>query len=86
MISSDVYAIVHSKPFCGYDGGMDVLSDVVSTVRTGRPHSARIEWHAPYGMRFPEVPGARFQVIGLTFCSGLTYGFQCPTRVHPKAP
>ncbi|TMR20627.1 AraC family transcriptional regulator [Nonomuraea turkmeniaca] len=43
---------------------MDVLSDVISIMRTGRPRSARIEWHAPWGQRFPSVPGsAGFQVV-----------------------
>lgn len=40
-----------------------MLSDVISTMRIGRPHSARIEWYAPWGMRFPEVPGSRFLVV-----------------------
>ena len=34
---------------------MDVLSDVIAIVRTGRPRSARVEWHAPWGQRFPTV-------------------------------
>ncbi|MFB8767380.1 AraC family transcriptional regulator [Nocardiopsis alba] len=44
---------------------MDVLSDVVSTVRTGHPRSARVEWYAPWGMRFTgsEPPGSGFHVI-----------------------
>jgi AraC-like DNA-binding protein len=43
---------------------MDVLSDVIAIMRTGRPRSARIEWHAPWGQRFPSAPGsAGFQVI-----------------------
>lgn len=42
---------------------MDVLSDVISTMRTGRPRSARIEWYAPWGMRFPEAPGGKFLVV-----------------------
>ncbi|MGQ4270939.1 AraC family transcriptional regulator [Nocardiopsis changdeensis] len=42
---------------------MDVLSDVISTVRTGRPNASRIEWHSPWGMRFPAVAGVGFQVV-----------------------
>ncbi|GIH90556.1 AraC family transcriptional regulator [Planobispora siamensis] len=43
---------------------MDMLSDVVAVMRTGRPRSARVAWHAPWGQRFPSVPGsAGFQVI-----------------------
>ncbi|MFD6097264.1 AraC family transcriptional regulator [Nocardiopsis flavescens] len=42
---------------------MDVLSDVIGTVRTGRPNAARVAWHSPWGMRFPEVSGVGFQVV-----------------------
>ncbi|MFI0421774.1 AraC family transcriptional regulator [Spongiactinospora sp. 9N601] len=43
---------------------MDVLSDVVALMRTGRPTSARISWRAPWGHRFPQVPGAAcYQVV-----------------------
>ncbi|AQZ66558.1 Transcriptional regulator, AraC family [[Actinomadura] parvosata subsp. kistnae] len=43
---------------------MDVLSDVIAVMRTGRPRSARVEWRAPWGQRFPAAPGsAGFQVV-----------------------
>ncbi|WP_188191278.1 AraC family transcriptional regulator [Nonomuraea sp. SYSU D8015] len=43
---------------------MDVLSDVIAIMRTGRPRSVRVEWHAPWGQRFPSAPGsAGFQVV-----------------------
>ncbi|MFI7126985.1 AraC family transcriptional regulator [Nonomuraea sp. NPDC050153] len=43
---------------------MDVLSDVIALMRTGSPRSARVEWRAPWGQRFPSVPGsAGFQVV-----------------------
>ncbi|MEE2040792.1 AraC family transcriptional regulator [Nocardiopsis sp. CT-R113] len=42
---------------------MDVLSDVISTIRTGQPRSTRIAWHSPWGMRFPETTGPGFQVV-----------------------
>jgi AraC-like DNA-binding protein len=43
---------------------MDVLSDVIAVMRAGRPRSARVEWRAPWGQRFPDVPGsAGFQVV-----------------------
>jgi AraC-like DNA-binding protein len=43
---------------------VDVLSDVVAIMRTGRPRSVRVEWHAPWGQRFPAAPGsAGFQVV-----------------------
>jgi AraC-like DNA-binding protein len=32
---------------------MDVLSDVLAAMRTGRPHAARTQTRAPWGVRFP---------------------------------
>ncbi|MFV2197223.1 AraC family transcriptional regulator [Nocardiopsis sp. LOL_012] len=42
---------------------MDVLSDVVGTIRSGQPRATRVEWHSPWGMRFPGLSGAGFQVV-----------------------
>ncbi|MFC4589048.1 AraC family transcriptional regulator [Sphaerisporangium corydalis] len=42
---------------------MDVLSDVIATMRTGEPRSALVEWHAPWGQSYPPMPSAGFQVI-----------------------
>lgn len=42
---------------------MDVLSDVVTAMRTGRPHSARVRHPASFGRRFPPVDGAGFHVV-----------------------
>lgn len=43
---------------------VDLLSDVLATMRIGRPRSARIQWHAPWGQRFPSAAGsAAFQVV-----------------------
>jgi AraC-like DNA-binding protein len=42
---------------------VDVLSDVVGAARTGRPHSARMISHAPFGRWFPPAPGAGFHVL-----------------------
>ncbi|MFD1151208.1 AraC family transcriptional regulator [Saccharothrix hoggarensis] len=43
---------------------MDVLSDVVAVMRTGRPVAARVAWEAPWARRFEPVPGASgFQVV-----------------------
>lgn len=43
---------------------MDVLSDVIAVMRTGRPRSAHVRWHAPWRQEFASVPGsAGFQVI-----------------------
>jgi len=43
---------------------VDVLSDVITVMRTGRPRSVRATWHAPWAQRFASVPGAAgFQII-----------------------
>ena len=43
---------------------MDVLSDVITVMRTGQPRSARMVWHAPWAQQFASVPGAAgFQII-----------------------
>ncbi|GAA2616011.1 AraC family transcriptional regulator [Paractinoplanes durhamensis] len=43
---------------------MDVLSDVITLMRTGRPRSARVGWPAPWAQQFASVPGsAGFQIV-----------------------
>jgi AraC-like DNA-binding protein len=43
---------------------VDVLSDVLSVIRTGRPRSFVETWHAPWALWFPPVPGAvGFRVV-----------------------
>ncbi|MGW2521949.1 AraC family transcriptional regulator [Streptomyces sp. NPDC001617] len=42
---------------------MDVLSDAVAAMRTGRPHSARRDKYAPWGTRFAASEGAGFHVL-----------------------
>nr|WP_189180271.1 AraC family transcriptional regulator [Microbispora rosea] len=43
---------------------MDVLSDVIAVMRTGRPNAARVRRSGTWGQRFPAAPGtAGFQVI-----------------------
>jgi AraC-like DNA-binding protein len=43
---------------------VDVLSDVITVMRTGQPRSARVAWHAPWAQQFASVPGAAgFQII-----------------------
>ncbi|MEU3354548.1 AraC family transcriptional regulator [Streptomyces sp. NPDC037389] len=42
---------------------MDVLSDVIAAIRTGRPHSSRTVKRAPWGVRFPASDGAGFHVM-----------------------
>ncbi|MCX4979559.1 AraC family transcriptional regulator [Streptomyces sp. NBC_00620] len=42
---------------------MDVLSDAIAAMRTGRPHSARQDKYAPWGIRFEASAGAGFHVV-----------------------
>lgn len=43
---------------------MDVLSDVITMMRTGRPVAALTGWRVPYAQEFAAVPGsAGFQVV-----------------------
>ena len=42
---------------------MDVLSDVISAMRIGKPHSSRTHKRAPWGMRFGAFAGAGFHVV-----------------------
>ncbi|MGI5458125.1 AraC family transcriptional regulator [Streptomyces sp. CA-249302] len=42
---------------------MDVLSDAVGAMRTGRPHSSLRDKYAPWGMRFEASAGAGFHVV-----------------------
>ncbi|WP_409469560.1 AraC family transcriptional regulator [Streptomyces sp. HC307] len=42
---------------------MDVLSDAVAAMRTGRPHSVLSELQTPWGMRFEGSGGAGFHVV-----------------------
>ncbi|KAA2260444.1 AraC family transcriptional regulator [Solihabitans fulvus] len=42
---------------------MDILSDTLSALRTGRPASVRTDARAPWGLRFPPVAGAGFHVV-----------------------
>ncbi|WP_020673926.1 AraC family transcriptional regulator [Amycolatopsis nigrescens] len=42
---------------------MDVLSDAVTAMRTGQPHSGRVRRPVPFGMRLPPVEGAGFHIV-----------------------
>lgn len=42
---------------------MDVLSDAIAAMRTGLPHSARVDHRIPFGRRFPPSEGAGFHVV-----------------------
>ncbi|MDI2125749.1 AraC family transcriptional regulator [Yinghuangia seranimata] len=53
---------------------MDVLSDIITAMRTGEPRAARVEWFAPWGQRFRQGPGAGFIVVVEGPCVLLTNG------------
>ncbi|CAL9565641.1 AraC family transcriptional regulator [Streptomyces sp. enrichment culture] len=42
---------------------MDVLSDAIAAIRTGRPHSGLRDKYAPWGLRFEAAGGAGFHVV-----------------------
>jgi AraC-like DNA-binding protein len=42
---------------------VDVLSDAVTAMRTGQPHSGRVHRPGPFGMRNPPVAGAGFHIV-----------------------
>ena len=42
---------------------MDLLSDAIAAMRTGRPHSARTQRSGPWAVRHPEFAGAGFHVV-----------------------
>ncbi|WP_039794796.1 AraC family transcriptional regulator [Nocardia araoensis] len=42
---------------------MDILSEAIAAIRTGSPTSGLFIRHAPWGRRYPVVPGAGFHVV-----------------------
>ncbi|MFE0458935.1 cupin domain-containing protein [Kitasatospora sp. NPDC058965] len=42
---------------------MDVLTEALSSMRTGRPSSVRTEGRAPWGLRLPPIAGSGFHVV-----------------------
>ncbi|GAA3079461.1 AraC family transcriptional regulator [Streptosporangium carneum] len=42
---------------------MDILTEALSSMRTGRPTSVRTDGRAPWGLRLPAVAGAGFHVV-----------------------
>ncbi|MEV6772763.1 AraC family transcriptional regulator [Nocardia sp. NPDC051030] len=42
---------------------MDILSETIAAIRTGNPASGMFVRHAPWGRRYPVVPGAGFHVM-----------------------
>lgn len=42
---------------------VDILSETIAAIRTGHPASGLFVRHAPWGRRYPVVPGAGFHVV-----------------------
>jgi len=62
---------------------VDVLSEVLSVMRTGRPRSFMETWHAPWALRFPAVPGAvGFRVVVRGTCVVLPFR-SAPVPLEP---
>jgi AraC-like DNA-binding protein len=58
-----VYARSSSPGSWRYADRVDVLSDAVTAMRTGQPHSGRVRRPVPFGMRNPPVAGAGFHIV-----------------------
>ncbi|MFI6517808.1 AraC family transcriptional regulator [Spirillospora sp. NPDC050679] len=61
---------------------MDVLSDALAAMRTGRTRAARTDVRAPWGLRFPAVTGTTFHVVLQGACRLLTEG-AAPVPLEP---
>ncbi|MFE3105759.1 AraC family transcriptional regulator [Nocardia tengchongensis] len=53
---------------------MDILSETIAAIRTGNPGSGLFVRHAPWGRRYPRVPGASFHVVLQGSCWALAPG------------
>ena len=52
-----------SQTLTGISVAMDILSSTIAAIRTGSPSSGLFVRHAPWGRRYPVVPGAGFHVV-----------------------
>ncbi|GIG88159.1 AraC family transcriptional regulator [Plantactinospora endophytica] len=62
---------------------MDVLSDAITAMRTGMPHSSRTVKRAPWGLRFAASDGAGFHVVLQGSCWLTPPGGQQPIGLAP---
>ncbi|MFJ2746279.1 AraC family transcriptional regulator [Streptomyces sp. NPDC087440] len=62
---------------------MDVLSDALAAMKTGRPHSSLTVKSAPWGIRFPASDGAGFHVVLRGSAWLLRPGVAPPVRLGP---
>jgi AraC-like DNA-binding protein len=63
-------------------GPVDVLSDALAAMRTGRTRAARTDVRAPWGLRFSAVTGTTFHVVLSGTCWLLADGTQ-PLALSP---
>jgi AraC-like DNA-binding protein len=61
---------------------MDVVSDAITAIRTGRPFSARTVRTPPWGLRFPASSGAGFHVVFQGACYLLPGDGSAPLTLH----
>lgn len=62
---------------------MDVLSDVITTLRTGHPGGARAWWEPPWGVRFADQPGTAGFLVLLQGSAWLLADASEPVAVTP---
>ncbi|GAA2818005.1 AraC family transcriptional regulator [Kitasatospora sp. CM 4170] len=62
---------------------MDILTEALSSMRTGLPTSVRTEGRAPWGLRLPPVAGAGFHVVLHGTCWLIPLG--CASSTEPIA-
>lgn len=62
---------------------MDPLSDVVTAMRVGDPHSARVVHRAPFGWQLPGVDAAGFHVVLAGRCWFWAATTAEPIALHP---
>ena len=53
----------YPEPETGKGGIVDVLTEALASMRTGRPASVRLDGRAPWGLRLPPAAGAGFLVV-----------------------
>jgi AraC-like DNA-binding protein len=63
LIVSDPCQIISPEGSSRYDLTMDVLSDAIRVMRTGRPHSAEIRKRVPWAVRAEPFSGCGFHVV-----------------------
>ncbi|MEO3764058.1 AraC family transcriptional regulator [Streptomyces sp. B8F3] len=62
---------------------VDILSDVISALRVGRPDGERVEWYAPWGRRFADQPGTAGFLVVLQGSCWLIEDAVAPVRLDP---